>query len=500
MRTFVVLLSVVTVFGFLRYSLAVQAENYVQDFYLQNSIDLSRGEVFPIARKLGALAKRSQLVCIYGYKGDIPFFEEKKSQCGKGLLQTEKLLQDSIQDIKIEFTVRMADEVILGLLIFVMIQVALLFLMLLGERRSVLEKMHGELATAAIARQIGHDIRSPLAVLKYSLRAKNELDPMQTSALARLQELSSHLLKKEENTLHLGEAHTILSEVIREKNLEYAEEVTFRFSEQNSRGIFLPGDAFFWRRIFSNLFNNSIEAKRSDRVSISISIKEESNFGVIEIVDDGKGFESEFLDSLQKKARISNVQSNQWREWTNFWERLFGAEVRPQDVKTIGKKFGTGLGLSSAKQYLQQFGGELRIQSSKGNGASIGIGFPLIRTIVLIDDDREFGEIWKLWAEKKKIPFLFFPWSKFHGGQKTQVEPTGQALSRLVDKIPKDSLVFVDKQMGAPEDYLKFAKELSKSGMRQLYLCTGESVDEEALPEGFLGAVKKEPPVVEFNR
>lgn len=472
LRLLFILLSIATVFGFLRHSLISQADSYVQDFYLQNSVDISQGEVFPLARKLGALAKKGQMICIYGTKEKNIFFEEKKSNCEAGVLQTQKSIHDKIQDIQIDFTIRMADELIVGFVVFILIQAILLVLMILGERKSILDRIRGEIEMAAIARQIGHDIRSPLAVLKYSLGLEKEIAPLQLSALQRLQDLSSHLLKKEEDLLHLGEVKTLLQGVAQEKKLEYGESINISFRDQIPPGFYLPGDAFFWRRIFSNLLNNSVEAKRWNQIKVQIGLEVENSELVIRISDDGVGFPAEFLNSMSQTIKIPN--------------RVFGLESKlGTKGKSFGKKFGTGLGISSAKEFIEKQGGKFQISSSEGLGATIEILLPKLNHLVLIDDDPEFGEVWKLWAEKKGIPFSFHQWLGIN------------QLSRLVEQIRKESIVFIDRQMGESLDYRKLSRELNGKGVSQLYLCTGDHDIDEPLPKEILGIVKKEPPVVE---
>lgn len=472
LRLLFIILSIGTVFGFLRHSLTTQADSYVQDFYLQNSVDLSQGEVFPLARKLGALAKKNQMVCIYGTKEKNVFFEERKSACEPGVLQTQKSIHDKIQDIRIEFTIRMPEELIFGFGIFILIQAALLVLMVLGERKSFLDKIRGEIELAAIARQIGHDIRSPLAVLKYSLGLGKELDPLQLSALQRLQDLSSHLLKKEENLLHIGEARTILLGVIQEKKLEYGEAVQISLKKDFSKDFYLPGDSFYWRRIFSNLLNNSVEAKKGDQIKIQIDLEDGTSELIIRISDDGVGFPLEILKSLND-APVLQIG-------------FFGIEGRfANKGKSFGKKFGTGLGISSAKDFVAKQAGKLKIRSQEGQGSTVEICLPKLGQLVLIDDDQEFGEIWKLWAQKKGIPFSFHPWK------------SGDELSRLVEEVSLESIVFMDKQMGESTDFLRLSRELKKKGIHQIYLCTGDYDIGEPLPNEILGIVKKEPPVVE---
>ncbi len=449
-----ILLSVATVFGFLRYSLMTQAQNYVQDFSLQNSIDLSQGEVFPIARKLGAISKKEQFICILGTKGNIVFFEDKKASCESGLFQTKQETIDKIQDIRIQFTIRMPQEIVWGLFVFLAVQGLLVALILIGERKNVLEQVQNELTMAAVARQIGHDIRSPLAVLRFANDHKNS-DSLRRAALFRLEELSTHLLKKEESHLHLARVEAVIQEICREKEAEFGSEIGISFTSLVPEQYFLPGDAFFWRRIFSNLINNAVEAKTTAAAKVEILVTANEKAVEVSIKDQGRGFSPDAL------SRIGEM---------NF---------------TAGKKFGTGLGLSSAKKYVEQVGGSLVVDSILGQGSTIKISLPKLEQLVLIDDDEEFGELWRLWAEQKGIRFQFL-----HCRSRAE-------FSEKIETILPASIVFLDKNLDDAGDYRALAPAFQRKKVSQIYLCSGEGELDHDLPHWILGKVRKEPPVFE---
>ncbi len=449
-----ILLSVAAVFGFMRYSLVTQAKNYVQDFTLQNSVDLSQGEVFPIARKLGAIAKKEQFICIAGTKKNIIFFEDKKANCTSGLFQTNQELVDRIQDIQIRFTIRMPQEIILGLLIFLGCQAGLVILMLFGERKNLLDKLKGEIAMAAVARQIGHDIRSPLAVLRFATKDKN-LNSLRETAINRLQELSTHLLKKEEDVLHLATVQSLVREICREKRVEFGSEIQIFETISLDKEYFLPGNAFYWRRIFSNLINNAVEARGDGVANVHIHVSAAADFIEVSIKDSGQGMSPDVLEGLKN------------------------------GIFTHGKKFGTGLGLSSAKTYLEKVGGTLQIESSIGNGCTVRMRFPKLDRIVLIDDDAEFGDLWQVWAQQRGISFQFI-----HCKSKEE-------LLRQVESISLGAIVFLDKNLGNIRDYRSLAQAFQKKSMKQIYLCSGEGDLGHDLPDWITGKVRKEPPNLE---
>ena len=99
----------------------------------------------------------------------------------------------------------------------------------------------------------------------------------------------------------------------------------------------------------SNVVNNAI--KFTDQGSITISLRQDSGSGIIEVTDTGRGMRNENLQDLFKKEKV-----------------LSGGPVAGG---------GAGLGLYIAKGFMQAQHGDITATSSPGNGSSFILKVPL---------------------------------------------------------------------------------------------------------------------------
>jgi signal transduction histidine kinase len=446
LRVFVAFLSALTILSFLKYSLYAQSQRYIEEFKVQNSIDLTRGDVFPIARKLGAVAKSDQFVCIKAKKGESVFFEDRKGSCNKGIFQTTNFLTEDLHEIRIDFSLRLQRELVLGYSIFLLIQFLLAISILWNERRFFLFSKKKDLELAGIARQIGHDIRSPLAILKMEAFEKSSI---QSNALNRLEELSSHLLAGKKKSIHLIHLEVLVKESIKEKMAEFRDSIQIELTLQATKKWILPGDAFQWRRILSNLINNAYEAKTLEVAKVTIELEEKEDHLLLKIRDQGRGISS---NNLQKIGELG-----------------FTSE----------KVGGSGLGIHSAKTFLSSVSGDLYFESKEGRGCEVFLRIPKIDKVVFIDDDNELGELWMAMAKKKDFSFQFLPFN----GKKEQFPLSAR------------TLVFLDFMLDADANSIhQVAKNLKTSGVEHIFLSTGLSEQDIALPPWAMGVTGKEPP------
>jgi signal transduction histidine kinase len=104
------------------------------------------------------------------------------------------------------------------------------------------------------------------------------------------------------------------------------------------------------KRIISNLINNAVEAKASDRVcEISVGLRAQNGHVVVSIRDNGKGFPPQILKRIGERG-VSSVKAN--------------------------GRAGSGLGLFYAKVIVEQWKGRLEISSVEGKGARIELWLP----------------------------------------------------------------------------------------------------------------------------
>lgn len=101
-------------------------------------------------------------------------------------------------------------------------------------------------------------------------------------------------------------------------------------------------------QIVSNLLTNAI--KYGHKKPIEITLDQDGNFAVIEVIDHGEGIAPENFDKIFKR-----------------FERV------PNDI-SVG---GIGLGLYIVKQIVEATGGSINVKSKKGEGSTFTVRIPL---------------------------------------------------------------------------------------------------------------------------
>lgn len=250
-----------------------------------------------------------------------------------------------------------------------------------------------KIAVADIARQVAHDIRSPLSALDMIISSSEKLPDEERHivkhAVRRIHDIANNLLDKTRTDFTVTESKPILlattiESIVSEKRIQYRTQINAMidtdFSE-DSLGIFVNANESDLKRILSNLINNSIEALKNDEGKVVLKLTLKNNFAAIEISDNGAGIPDHILKSLTSGTPIS------------------------------AKPDGNAIGLKSANEIIDKFNGTLEINTKLDIGTSIQIKLPLATTpewyqhgliirsndIVIIDDDKT---IHQLWAQK----------------------------------------------------------------------------------------------------
>jgi len=264
---------------------------------------------------------------------------------------------------------------------------------------------------AMLAQQVSHDIRSPLSALNMILQNLNQVPEEKRliirNAVERINDIANTLLSKAKNlnasnsiegrfsnVNFLSESSDLIVELIpalvdiliSEKRIQFRESFNVQISSdlQGSYGAFASINPLEFKRMLSNLINNSFESFELRGGKIHVSVLAKSRDVEIIIKDTGKGIP----DHILKKIGEPGV--------------TFG--------KSAESKSGTGLGLYHAKKTVEKFGGELLISSELGQGTTVKISLPksnppkwfvselrLVanQTIVVLDDDISIHSIWK---------------------------------------------------------------------------------------------------------
>ncbi len=256
----------------------------------------------------------------------------------------------------------------------------------------------------ALARQVAHDIRSPIAALEV-IQDDLSILPSGTkeivlTAINRVNEISNNLsIEYKENILKKEVAiEVLLKEIITEKRLKCKrlnKSIQIKLSSNIKGFSFLKIMELDFYRVFSNLLNNSIESiEKEGLIKIEIINNSQGKL-TLTISDSGLGFPEEILKNPFEK----NL--------------------------SIGKKGGSGLGLHYAQSTVESHNGTIKIFNSK-QGANIEISLPLCappswyvnelnlksyKKIYIIDDDKNMHQYWstKLGIKDLEVFYFFEP-------------------------------------------------------------------------------------------
>lgn len=352
-------------------------------------------------------------------------------------------INDNLNDLRVIATTPLL-QFGLGVFISLMIIDQLLSLKRSWEKYFMKEAQLGidaELGRQAL--QIAHDLRSPVEAIREGLARISSIPDEEAKNLnlgiSRINEICSSLLSQGSPTPSQVTYSKVVSELqdlireIKSKNWNHRGlELRTYFEEfQNESGFNV--DLGKLKRSVCNLVTNAIEAvEQSGTVSLTTSIVD--NQLKISVQDNGKG-----------------IQANT--------EDLFSRGFTT-------KKHGNGLGLSSAKEYLESIGGVIHV-GSLPRGTEVSLIIPQnvkmapksqSKMIVLIDDD----------------PLVRFNWEK--QGALASIEvlsfSTFEDFLQLKDSIQTTTPIFIDSRLGEFRGEL-LSKSLAEYGFRSVYLTTG---------------------------
>ncbi len=237
------------------------------------------------------------------------------------------------------------------------------------------EETRAKMVFAKIATQMAHDIRSPLMALKIIADSMNTTDSEKkkiiTEISLRINEIAEDMLTKSKNyktdhssyvsnSISSFDINSAVISIINEKKSSLGEEIQFKFhNSDNLRFIQTEIDEVSFKRIISNLLNNSVEALTKVDRSKTINV---------------------YINYFKTKVRIGIMDN--------------GVGIPSNIVKRIGEpKFsynkvnGNGLGVSAAMEAIKAVGGNIEINSKLGIGTEIIISFPTF-TSTYIDSNR----------------------------------------------------------------------------------------------------------------
>lgn len=232
-----------------------------------------------------------------------------------------------------------------------------------------LDEMNRVFVAGKIARQVAHDIRSPLSALQLAAKSINtkpaEAVQLIQMTIERIDRIVNDLLIHAPNKNHSVPSkqsnqalvNDIVKELVIEKQAEHENNkkiVISQVIDENHRALINTANIDL-KRILSNLVNNSIEATddKPNKIQITTAISRDQTH--ISIRDTGAGINETLLKSLNDMTLLN---------------------------KNLTTKInGHGLGLSWSKSAIHSFGGQICIKSKPGEGCIIDIKLPTMQVI-----------------------------------------------------------------------------------------------------------------------
>ncbi len=262
------------------------------------------------------------------------------------------------------------------------------------------KKLEKQMAVSALASQVAHDIRSPLAALDSVLKDIGQLPEdkriIVRGAASRIRDIANDLVRRNQQTIEMrvgpnaADSHFLLAQLvsalieplITEKRMQFRSKIDLEIEgrfDASAYGLFIRVQPVELKRVLSNLINNAVEAV-GDKGSVVVALDSKGDEVIIKVQDNGQGIPPEILAKLGQKG------------------------------ETHGKTGGSGLGLYHAKTAVQSWQGSLAIESKAGEGTTITVKLPKAQApdwfvsrlilesgkpIVILDDDASIHQVWQ---------------------------------------------------------------------------------------------------------
>lgn len=277
-----------------------------------------------------------------------------------------------------------------------------------------------------LAKQVSHDIRSPLSALTLVASRLDGLPEDQRillrNASQRITDIANQLLSKSRAYVAAPPMEIqkpnreldspvmvapLIEEIVSEKRTQFRElnNISLTLDIKEAYGLFIQIDPVELRRVISNLINNSVEAFDRGRAGqIIVAVKTQSDKCIIMIYDNGKGIPPQILEKVGTKG------------FTNGKD---------------GMMSGSGLGLYHAKSLVELSGGKFIITSRENEGTIITISLNKTiapnwfvnslnisnqQQVVILDDDQTIHDVWDSRLSKITITEALGPIQHFRSG------------------------------------------------------------------------------------
>ena len=213
---------------------------------------------------------------------------------------------------------------------------------------------------------VSHELRTPLTVIKGNVDLMRRMNTLDEEILVSIDQESNRLTRLVGDLLLLAQAETgrlplqkncleldsLLFEVLQEMHIFSNGKVKIRLTEIDQ--IQILGDRDRLKQVFINLISNAIQYTPKDG-EVSLSLAKEKKKARVIIRDTGPGIPAEDLPHI--------------------FERFY----RTEKSRTRSKASGFGLGLSIAYWIIKNHTGEIKVDSTEGEGTAFTILLPLLK-------------------------------------------------------------------------------------------------------------------------
>ena len=225
----------------------------------------------------------------------------------------------------------------------------------LKDQQNKIAKTERVYAIGELAARLAHDLRNPLSVIRNSLaiiRYKYETKPEVASSFDRIDRSVFRMTHQIDNVMDFVNTKSLRLEMMSLKKilvstaekLDFSDEIMINLPKND---IMVMCDFNAMEVVFENLFLNSKQAIKGPGV-INVRLIEEDNFAKIEVEDTGKGIPDDVIPKI--------------------FDPLFTT-----------KQEGTGLGLPSCKNIVEQHGGTIEVKTEFGKGTTFTIKLPITK-------------------------------------------------------------------------------------------------------------------------